>query len=238
MKNLLLIFLLCLSTAVISIGKKNIVYDTAKVFPVKKASLQTEKEIFADKDFIYHKDAKASKSWWDAFLEQLEKFLEWLFGKSIAKHPDVSYNVVKYVLFALFIAGLIFVLWKSKFRGLFKSNARISANPFDDLPENIEGINIDEHIRNAIQAGNYRLAIRWCFLKSLQWLNKENKISWQTAKTNIDYLQELKDKTLKEEFSSLSRVFEYVWYGETIPTEKICEEYKHKVEKFISGAHV
>ena len=64
--------------------------------------------------------------------------------------------------------------------------------------------------------GNYRLALRWCFLKSLQWLNKQDKITWQPAKTNIDYQQELNDKTLKDGFTGLSNVFEYVWYGDII----------------------
>jgi len=77
------------------------------------------------------------------------------------------------------------------------------------------------------------LAVRWCFLKSLQWLNKQNKITWQPAKTNVDYQQELKDKTLKADFTSLSYVFEYVWYGETNCDEKLCADYKNKVEKFI-----
>ena len=83
--------------------------------------------------------------------------------------------------------------------------------------------------------GNYRLAIRWCFLKALQWLNTENKITWHPAKTNIDYQLELKDKNLISEFISLNRVFEYVWYGEMNACEKLCHEYKTKVEKFISN---
>jgi hypothetical protein len=210
-------------------------YDTSKISTIKKPSPQKEKEIFSDKDFIYNKEAKASKGWWEAFLEWLSR----LFGKSVEKHPEVSYNIVKYILVALFIIGIIFVLWKSKFRSLFKSDTKkITPLFFIDLPENIEGINIDALIEEATQARNYRLAVRWCFLKSLQWLNTQNKITWQPAKTNIDYQRELKDKNLKEEFISLSRVFEYAWYGEINLTEKNCSDYKNKVEKFISNSHV
>ncbi len=236
MKHFLFILSFFISASLFSVEKKNaIAYDTSKISTIKKASPQKEKEIFADKDFIYHKEAKASKGWWEAFLE----WLSHLFGKSVEKHPEVSYNIVKYILVALFIIGIIFVLWKSKFRSLLKGNAKIiAATSFIDLPENIEGINIDALIEEAMRVGNYRLAVRWCFLKSLQWLSSQNKIIWQPAKTNIDYQHELKDKNLKEEFVSLSRVFEYAWYGEINLTEKICIDYKNKVEIFISNSHV
>lgn len=239
LKNLIFILLLFISATVFSKEKKSVaVYDTIKISSIKKVSPQIEKEIFSDKDFVYHKDAKATKSWWDAFMDLMRKLFEWLFGKTVAKHPETSYSIVKYIVCAFFVVAVIFLLWKSKFRSVLKGDSKIAANPFADLPENIEGINIDTHIENAMKVGNYRLAIRWCFLKSLQWLNKQNKITWQTAKTNIDYQHELKDENLKEDFISLSSVFEYVWYGETIPTENSCIDYKNKVEKFISNPNV
>jgi len=226
----LFIFLFYCSTAVFSVEKKVVIYDTSASYVIKKASEQKEKEIFADKDFIYQKEAKESKSWWDAFLEWLSRLL----GKSIEKTPNFSYNILKYTFITAFILGLIYILWKSKFIGLLTRDAKkLNGTAFTDLPENIEGINIDALIEEAIQKQNYRLAVRWCFLKSLQWLNKQNKIEWKPAKTNVDYQQELKDKPLKTEFTSLSYVFEYVWYGETNCDEKRCADYKNKVEKFI-----
>ena len=115
---------------------------------------------------------------------------------------------------------------------------KLQSASFADLPEDIEGIDMDALIEDAFGKGNYRLAIRWCFLKSLQWLNKQNKITWQPAKTNVDYQHELNEKTIKENFTDLSKVFEYVWYGEVTPTEKLCTDYKNQVDKFISSANV
>ncbi|HXU25703.1 MAG TPA: DUF4129 domain-containing protein [Bacteroidia bacterium] len=234
MRYFLFIFLFCCSITVFSADKKVVVYDTSATHVIKKASIEKEKEIFADKEFIYKKDAKESKSWWDSFLEWLSRLLSKLFGKSIDKNPNLSYNILKYTFITAFIIGLIYILWKSKFIGLLKRDAKkLDGSSFTDLPENIEGLNIDALVEEAIQKQNYRLAVRWCFLKSLQWLNKQNKIAWQPAKTNVDYQQELKDKTLKAEFTSLSYVFEYVWYGETDCNEKLCTDYKTRVEKFI-----
>jgi len=212
-------------------------YDSIKISAIK-ISPEKEKEIFSDKNFIYDKEVKASKSWWDMLLDWLSKLLEKILGKTVAKHPNASYQIIKYLAITFFIIGLIIVLWKSKFRGLLKGDSKKTANPFDNLPENIEGLNIDVHVENAIKAGDYRLAIRWSFLKTLQWLNKQNKITWQNSKTNVDYQHELKDNNLKDDFVSLSRVFEYVWYGETISNEKLFEDYKARVDKFISHKNV
>ena len=68
-----------------------VVYDTSTSHIIKKASAGKEKEVFADKDFIYKKDAKESKSWWEAFLEWLSRLL----GKPISKNPTLSYNILK-----------------------------------------------------------------------------------------------------------------------------------------------
>ncbi len=232
MRKILFILLFYFSLTAFSTEKKSIIkYDTTKISSIKKANPQIEKEIFSDKDFVYHKDAKPSKGWWEAFLEWLGS----LFDKSVSKNPKVSYSLIKYLIIAVFVLGLIFIVWKSNFINLLTGNSKkINHISFNELPENIEGINIDALIADAIKKGNYRLAVRWSFLKTLQWLNHQNKIAWQPAKTNVDYQAELKDVHGKEEFISLSRVFEYVWYGETIPTEKLCIEYKNKVDKFIS----
>lgn len=232
MRIFLFISLLYLSVTAFATDKKSVVvYDSSKITSVKRASVEKEKEIFADKDFIYHKEDKASKSWWEHFVEWLLSLL----GKPVAKHPVTSYKIIKYIFIALFIFGVIFTLWKSKFIGLLKGDAKkLQGASFADIPEDIEGINMDKLIDEALQKSNYRLALRWCFLKSLQWLNKQNKITWQPSKTNIDYQKELNDKTLKDGFTGLSNVFEYVWYGEINPTEKLCSDYKNRIEKFIS----
>jgi hypothetical protein len=235
-RTLLLICLFCFSFTVFPAERKAaVVYDTSKVFSLKKIDQQKEKEIFSDKDFVYDKEAKVSKGWMEAFLDWLAR----LFGKPVSKNPELSYNILKYSFIGLFIAGVIFILWKSKFSALLKGNAKkLGGASFTDLPENIEGINIDKFIEEAMRSGNYRLAVRWCFLKSLQWLNKQHKITWQPAKTNIDYQQELTDKKLKEDFTALSKVFEYTWYGEISLTEKTCIDYRNSITKFIDSMHV
>ena len=127
MRIFLFISLLYLSITAFAIDKKReVVYDSSKITSVKKASAEKEKEIFADKDFIYHKEAKAAKSWWEHFVEWLLSLL----GKPVAKHPVTSYKIIKYIFIALFIFGVIFTLWKSKFIGLLKGDAKETIRSF------------------------------------------------------------------------------------------------------------
>ena len=43
----------------------------------------------------------------------------------------------------------------------------------------------------------------------------ENRlIEWHADKTNTDYLYEIHSKSVREEFSYLSYLYNYIWYGE------------------------
>ncbi|MGZ3865396.1 MAG: DUF4129 domain-containing protein, partial [Bacteroidia bacterium] len=123
--------------------------------------------------------------------------------------------------------------------GLFRGDSKkLAGASFADLPEDIASINLDKLIEEALQNGNYRLAVRWCFLRSLQMLNQAGKITWQPSKTNIDYELELQDLTQREHFNKLSYVFEHVWYGEVQTGEKLFSNFKNEIEKFNSYLHV
>lgn len=204
--------------------------DTTTQKVVKNASPQKEKEIFADKDFQYKEDAKESKNWLKAFIEWLT---EKIFGKISTENAELTWQIVKWVMIGLFIAGIIFVLWKSNFRGLLRRDARkLTGATFTDIPEDIESVNIDTFIEEALRNGNYRLAVRWCFLKSLQLLNQQKLIDWRPAKTNIDYQYEIQRMDLRDDFSKLSYSFEYVWYGEMQAGESFFVKYKELANKF------
>ena len=235
MKNFfsILFILICFSGFA---EKKDLVrYDTSTASNVKNATPEKEKEIFADKDFQYKTDAKESKNWLKAFFDWLT---EKIFGKVSAENAVLTWEIVKWVMIGLFIGGIILVIWKSKFRGLLRGDAKkLSGASFADLPEDIESVDTDILITEALKNGNYRLAIRWCFLKSLQRLNEQKQITWQPSKTNIDYQYELKNSNLRESFSKLSYVFEYVWYGEMATNENTFSKYKSEIEKFNGTLH-
>jgi hypothetical protein len=69
-------------------------------------------------------------------------------------------------------------------------------------------------IKEAINQKNYRLAIRYYYLLSLKHLTESDSIAWQPQKTNEDYISEIETDHIKTDFKNITRIYDYVWYGE------------------------
>ena len=60
--------------------------------------------------------------------------------------------------------------------------------------DDISQINFDELITSAMEAKQYKLAVRYMFLKSLKLLAEKGQIELRNNKTNYQYLSEIKSK--------------------------------------------
>ncbi len=79
--------------------------------------------------------------------------------------------------------------------------------------------------RRLLNEGDYRLAIRACFLSGLAHLARSELVNIRTYKSNREYLRELERRAhahpgLPDEFRTGMDEFECVWYGdrEATPT--------------------
>ena len=89
----------------------------------------------------------------------------------------------------------------------------------------IEALDLDALVEEALREGNYRLAVRYRFLKILKLLSQKELIEWHFEKTNMDYLGEITHGPLQQEFRKASYLFENIWYG----LQPIDEKGYHKV---------
>ena len=80
--------------------------------------------------------------------------------------------------------------------------------------EIIQNSNLEELLNTAIHQKNYRLAIRYQYLITLKKLSENNLISLDKDKTNSDYLLEIQTPKHQKEFSYLTYIYDYVWYGQ------------------------
>ena len=96
---------------------------------------------------------------------------------------------------------------------VFKTEER-AIEGFNYVEENIEQVDFDKLIKQALKDNNYRLATRYMYLKSLKVLANKKTIDWHYDKTNTDYLNEIKDSKVKALFKRISYIYDYVWYGE------------------------
>ncbi|HEY1039453.1 MAG TPA: hypothetical protein VGF30_08625 [Bacteroidia bacterium] len=194
-----------------------------------KVDKQTEEDIFSDRDYVYVQEDAAKHS--DFFQELRDWLIRKIFGELSPENINNFWSMITYILAALFIAALIYLLLKMKGGRLFKGeSARTSV--FTDIREDIDTINIDDLIRKATGDHDYRLAFRYSFLKSLQLMNNKKLIDWKSYKTNYEYYKEFESQKMKPVFKDLYTGFEYVWYGEAPINREVYEKYNTEFNEF------
>src|SRR5688572_2239941 len=90
----------------------------------------------------------------------------------------------------------------------------------------------DLFLRNAIRNGNYRLAVRYLYLQSLQRLSEKKFIELNSNKTNYEYVMEVRRHKFANEFASLTLQYEYVWFGEYTVDERLFEQIQGSFTQF------
>ncbi|MBK9256148.1 MAG: hypothetical protein IPM42_11725 [Saprospiraceae bacterium] len=172
------------------------------------------KSDYQSEEFVYE---KAQLKELNPFLKLLQKIVRWLFGDK-----DSEFNLSGWVvwvfrfLVVMIVLLSVYVIIKTLLGedafGIFRKN-----NPYirtgDHVAENIHDTNFLELIRIAIARGDFRSAIRYHYLRTLQSLHKSRKIEIHPDKTDADYGYEIKNTELQKQFHYLSYLYNYAWYG-------------------------
>jgi hypothetical protein len=196
------------------------------VLPIDENSLLQErsmyenlKEKYPGEEFNYETNTGESKN-------LLARFIKWIFqGIGDAVGIDISPKiliVLEYIIYGLMgllvIYLLIRVLINEKFNSLFSKKAKAIID-IDLSEQHIEVIDLDALMSAALNNKDYRLAIRYQYLKILKLLSQKEIIEWHFDKTNADYEREISGIKLKNDFKTVSYLYEYIWYGEQIIDE-------------------
>ncbi|MDX1828330.1 MAG: DUF4129 domain-containing protein [Lutibacter sp.] len=188
---------------------------TQKMFDVK--NLEKYK---SNKEFDYTEQTEKPEP---TFLErvlnwlgrQFLRFLEWLFGVKYAK------GILATILTALpyVVAGLVlFLLIKFFIKTKIKSAVSLTNNKsvinFSEDEKLLQNADLDALIKKSISDNDYRLAVRFLYLKTLKQLTDKKLVVWEQQKTNEDYTNEISVKQLKNAFENITRLYDFVWYGD------------------------
>ncbi|GLB51627.1 hypothetical protein NBRC110019_06660 [Neptunitalea chrysea] len=192
--------------------------DSAKI-EVQSFS-ENLQEKYNDSDFDYTSNDTGDVNLMRNIFKKLFGWTEDLFGIEL---DFMTRKILEYIVYVLFICLLVYLIIKylinAPINTVFKKESRtIDTLQFDE--ENIEKIDFDILINQALSTLNYRLAVRYLYLKSLQLLAAKNMIEWHYDKTNSEYQNEIKNPETKEIFKSVSYIYDYVWYGEFSIDEK------------------
>ena len=125
-------------------------------------------------------------------------------------------NIVTVLLWTAAIAFILFILYRLFLaEGVFKrkpKSAKTEAEVAEEIITNES--DFDAMIRQAMQNGNYRQAVRYQYLRTLHLLAEKDMVQLAPDKTNYQYVSEIANRSYQQDFASLTLNYEYVWYGE------------------------
>jgi hypothetical protein len=143
---------------------------------------------------------------------------------------DSALGVIFWIIAIAIFGFIIFKLFLNN--SSFFSRSRKNISNDIDVTEDTDPTDIDELLRNAIKAGNYRLAVRYLYLQTLTRLSERKLIGINSNKTNYEYVNEVRKHKFANEFASLTLKYEYVWYGEYPVDEKLFEQLQDGFNQF------
>jgi len=166
------------------------------------------KEKITDEDSLWVKFKRWTRS-------IIMKILEFLFGIDSATGVFwFIFRVVPYIILGVLVFLLIKFFLKVNSRNIIYGEQKLSEIKFTHEEHIIKNEDINVLIAEAVKQKNYRLAIRYYYLLAIKELSENNVIEWQQQKTNDDYIKEIKTNILQNQFKKITRIYDYVWYGE------------------------
>lgn len=203
----------------------------ASVEKVSRQIPENYKENYTDKEYIYEKN---DPSW-------LVEFKIWLVQKLMSFFKYINYNQgfhhLKILFYVLIATVAIYVIAKILFykegTWIFKKKHTDSSITYQDDVETIEISNFELMVEKALQKDDYRLAVKFFYLWSLQKLAKKEVIELSNLKTNIDYQLELEETSFYKQFQNISYYYTYVWYGEFDIDKDSFDKIAVKYEQFL-----
>jgi hypothetical protein len=124
-------------------------------------------------------------------------------------------TVLLWILAGGFVLFIIYSLFLKD--GMFRRNTKsVAGNGSSEMnAEEVKpGTDMDSLIAQALRDNNFRLAVRYQYLKNLHKLAEKGFVQYAVDKTNYQYVNELTNAGLRNEFAGITLNYEYVWYGE------------------------
>lgn len=188
-------------------------YNDTLISVYRPLPFDTVEAISNDKGFYY-------KRYMDSLLKALQK------NAPVKRKNSFSFTSVPGLIFLIPAIGILFFLIYKLFLGnssLFIRN-RKNNSAGDQTMEEVNPDNLEAMVQKAISDGDYRLAVRYLYLFTLQMLANKKFIETGADKTNHQYVHEIRKQAFANEFASLTLKYEYIWYGEYPVNENLFDQ--------------
>ena len=168
-----------------------------------------------DPDFQYDRPEAETPSLWDRFWAWVARTFLRPIGQGIESKPT------QWALMALAVCALLYVLlrvMRGEGSGLFGRTDLAGGSASDPLldVDDIEAVDLDARLAEALRTADHRAAVRLRYLLALQRLAERGLVEWARDKTNRTYVLEARQAggaEIGRAFADVTRVFDHVWYG-------------------------
>ncbi len=204
--------------------EKEVQYDDSlieqKTFDAKKIEAYKQQD-----EFIYvveKRELTVIEKAWNWFKRTIKKLLSYIFDDISPAVGFLSWllRVLPYVIAGLVLFLIIKFFLKVNTQSIIDGKSAKSIVNLSEEEVLIKDKDLSKLIQEAINEGNYKLAVRYYYLLLLKNLSEKELISWQQEKTNEDYIKELSNNKLNTDFEKLTYLYDYVWYGEFLIDEE------------------
>ncbi len=179
-------------------------------------------------DTIIAADPIVQRAWQDAMLDDpsykyilkkggesaMDKLFDWL-QHWIAELFDGDFNglpdLVGFIIVVGVLTLVILFIMKSRKQGLFASSGSRLALVQEEQLEAPE--DLDRLIGVAVNDGNYRLAIRLLYRRTLSELKDLGMINFRPERTDAEYVRDLAGTAFGDSYRQAVRMFQSAWYG-------------------------
>ncbi|MDR0756355.1 MAG: DUF4129 domain-containing protein [Tannerella sp.] len=151
-------------------------------------------------------------------------FFEWL-SEQIGRilRTDQGDMIASWFLIIFFILVMLFLVYfiRKMRPELFIREKKRETLAYRVEEENIYGIDFEKELKTALDANDFRAAIRLLYLQTLRFMADRQWIDWQIYKTPTEYTREMKPAGMKPAFRLLTNHFLQVRYGNFRATREV-----------------
>lgn len=180
--------------------------------PRKELGMEEWKKSIEGLDYSEAKEKKKAKEirkddpWW-------EEDSDGILGPGLAR-------TILFILGAGIIALIFYIIIRNTILRRNTAVGKKLVTTLEEAAENIHESDLERFLRESLAQGDHKTAIRVYYLILIRELSDHDLIRWKKDKTNREYLVEMRPHPLYRPFFDLTRIFEYVWYGDLNLQEK------------------
>jgi hypothetical protein len=189
--------------------------------PVRKVSLRQVNSFLQNPDYAYANDP--------AYREKEPQSRPGFFSR-LFNSPLIGWVILLVVLglIALGLFGIYQLAKENSFNWFTRSVKKINSGTGELLTD--KGLDYDEAIRKFQEKGNYRMAIRYMYLRLIHIVREKGEIQFRDSSTNAEIVRAFGNHPKTDEFRWLATAYEYIYYGDFLPKQELFDKIKNKFD--------